>query len=206
MPKHDSGKKFVWMSLRISFWIMIFFWILSVLLDLSFQNTGEIIFVIFWMGSIIFTFVSSILHLTKHKKKSFAVVALVFSSLLLLLFLFGFFWGLLGSSQTHQIIFDEEDEFIAADYYDSFSFEVYDYSYLSMDFSSSSPVNLYLLEENEYLRYDVGEGIYYVKASENSKFYSLQNIPLSPDTYYIVIETIDSSTTYDILVESDSYS
>ena len=41
----------------------------------------------YFVGAGIFTFVLSIVHLTKYKKKAFAIVALVISSIIVLLFL-----------------------------------------------------------------------------------------------------------------------
>ncbi|MBA7598171.1 hypothetical protein ES703_05182 [subsurface metagenome] len=81
MPKKDSKKTFIWYSLRTAFWIMIALWILFFfILDEAY------IFTIFFGAISIFTFAISIIHLTKYKKKTFAIVSLVFSSFLLLLF------------------------------------------------------------------------------------------------------------------------
>ena len=84
--------QFVWLSLRISFWIMIFLWGLATILPehqgLYFQDW---IFVI----AIIFTFVVSIIHLVKFKEKGLAITSLVISSIGLFLFLIGFMIGII---------------------------------------------------------------------------------------------------------------
>jgi hypothetical protein len=106
MPKEENHHKrtFVWKSLRISFWTMIGSWVLSTILGLvspSFAlGTVGILIGIISTISVFFTFVVSIIHLTKFKQKRLAIFALVISSILLLLILFtfliGLLWGLSG--------------------------------------------------------------------------------------------------------------
>lgn len=95
MMLKENTKKYVWTGLRISFWIMVIIW------------AGEIIFLpeemsseAYWTGymsivsllfiaSGIYTFIASIIHLIKYKEKAFALVSLVISSVLILIFLIG---------------------------------------------------------------------------------------------------------------------
>lgn len=104
MIKKTIKKDFVWIGLRVSFWIMILIWV------------GEIIFLpndfppeAHWLGfmaiisllytvSIFFTFVVSIVHLVKYKEKAFAIVSLVISSIQGLIFLIGFLIGVIEAA------------------------------------------------------------------------------------------------------------
>jgi len=87
--RKESGKNkgFIWRSLRISFWVMVGTFLLS------FWSESFPTFLIYFVNiicylSILFTFVVSIIHLTKYKEKRFAIVSLVVSSLIILLFFF----------------------------------------------------------------------------------------------------------------------
>jgi hypothetical protein len=96
--ENKKGKKtFVWKSLRISFWVMIGLYIASLILNRFIPNATNLVtstspmllWILIIIGlvqgiAIIFTFVTSIIHLRKYKEKTFAIVALVLSSLSLL--------------------------------------------------------------------------------------------------------------------------
>ena len=81
----EEQKGFVWYSLRISFLIMILFFIISLSLPLFLTSLVNLLFII----SLLFTFVVSIIHLFKQKKKAFAIVALVISVLFILFYIIG---------------------------------------------------------------------------------------------------------------------
>ncbi|MFA5071578.1 MAG: hypothetical protein WC511_04405 [Candidatus Pacearchaeota archaeon] len=84
--KEKGEKKFVWKSLRISFYVMIATFLISLAepwIPTWLLYTVSAI----WYLSLLFTFIMSIVHLTKYKEKIFAIVALVISSLLILLIL-----------------------------------------------------------------------------------------------------------------------
>jgi hypothetical protein len=85
--KEKGEKKFVWKSLRISFWVMVGTFLLSFWSE-SFPTFLIYVVNIGCYASILFTFVVSIIHLTKYKEKTFAVIALVSSSLIILLLFF----------------------------------------------------------------------------------------------------------------------
>lgn len=86
MVKEEIDKKsFVWSGLRISFYSMIAIWVISIItVYLSGINifVNILSFLIFFL--VIFTFVISIIHLNKYKKKAFAIAALVISSLIII--------------------------------------------------------------------------------------------------------------------------
>ena len=91
----ENKKDFVWIGLRVSFWLMVLIWVgeMAFLPDeLSAEGYWSgfmaIVSLLFIVAGI-FTFVVSIIHLVKHKKKAFAIVSLVISSILVLLFLIG---------------------------------------------------------------------------------------------------------------------
>jgi len=80
----------VWYLLRGSFWIMIAVYFLLMLMPVnSNQDTYQykimIGITLFWMASIVFCFICSIVHLNKYEEKAFAIVSLVISSLFMLL-------------------------------------------------------------------------------------------------------------------------
>lgn len=87
-------KKFTWKSVRIAFWVMVGLFVVSFFLRVLPQWV-QIFISIMWYIAVIFTFVISIVHLTKHKKKAFAIVALVFSSLGVLIILANILLGVL---------------------------------------------------------------------------------------------------------------
>jgi hypothetical protein len=96
-----EGKLFIWKGLRVSFWVMIGVWVISLVYGfvspngLSTLSTSAALVLslisLLWFLDTIFTFVVSIIHLTKYKEKAFAVTSLVFSSLLMLLTLLQIF-------------------------------------------------------------------------------------------------------------------
>ncbi|MBS3079057.1 hypothetical protein J4218_02975 [Candidatus Pacearchaeota archaeon] len=96
-------RDFIWDSVRISFYLMIGFWIIFTMLDTMIlkKNPGLLIILLsfLWVIITIFNFVTSIIHLTKYRQRTFAIVSLVFSSIFLLLFLIG-----IGIGIARQII------------------------------------------------------------------------------------------------------
>jgi hypothetical protein len=94
-PKYEIKEKikkgFVWYGLRTGFWIMIGCWAISIFL--SGEESLYLVFWTFWIISTIFTFVISIIHLTKYKQKALSIISLVFSSFLLLTAIVGFLFG-----------------------------------------------------------------------------------------------------------------
>ena len=91
----EEDKK-VWIMLRISFWAMVGFTILIYIFPILWYSTPIYLtyYVLFIIGSIIFTFVTSLIHLRRYKQKGFAITALVISSLYLLYNLFFIFMGM----------------------------------------------------------------------------------------------------------------
>ena len=140
MKKEKKG--FVWYGLRTSFLIMIGCWLLAIIEIIQEYTILEEIFIYLLMGSAIFTFVVSIIHLTKHKPKGLAVTALVLSSIIILSFLIGVFLGATGYydyegfDSSENLTEQEIQEFI--DYIDNFcsiscqgleNVQTYDYQY-----------------------------------------------------------------------------
>lgn len=101
--KENSHKRaFVWLSLRISFWAMVGLYLINLISNAinpnAYLSPGIILIIlgVIQTISIFFTFVVSIIHLTRYKPKAFAIVSLVLSSIFLLLFLLGILAGLLA--------------------------------------------------------------------------------------------------------------
>jgi len=98
MKTKEQSKGVVWYGLRISFWTMVLLWLGFAIISPTaeeYWQGGTILFTLIWCGSGIFCFVTSIIHLTKYKKKAFAITSLVLSSYFILTFIIGLLFGLL---------------------------------------------------------------------------------------------------------------
>lgn len=83
--ENNKQSKTVWYGLRICFWTIVAIWIIGILLP---ENTPDLLLGIYGLllnGGVISTFVFSLVSLVKNKKKAFAIVSLVISSIMLLL-------------------------------------------------------------------------------------------------------------------------
>lgn len=91
--ERSSSKGFVWYSMRISFWAiwatMVLFYVLPE--EGALQYLVSLIYII----AIPFAFVTSIVHLCVYKQKAFAIVALVLSSLMLMILIPAFMLGVM---------------------------------------------------------------------------------------------------------------
>ena len=101
----EKQSSFLWVALRISFWIMIITLILEAALEATYDTqdywTGLMVFVsILFVSSVLYTFIASIVHLVKYQKKAFAVTALVISSILVFLFFLLFLIGVIEGAIT----------------------------------------------------------------------------------------------------------
>lgn len=82
----EEIKGFVWYSLRIAFYSMVALFSLSFVINFWILN-------LLFLVLLLFIIVVSIIHLVKYKKKSFAIVALIISSLMLLFYIIGILTG-----------------------------------------------------------------------------------------------------------------
>ena len=85
----EEENKKLWKATRILFYTTMGFWLLSYFIVLE----NSILFALSWIVLGISTFVCSIIHLIKYKEKSFAITALVITSILNILFFIGFIIG-----------------------------------------------------------------------------------------------------------------
>ena len=90
--KEEKQDKRIWGHVRISFWLMIGLWGVSIIFE---SLALSLFFSLTWIATIIFNFVNSIRHLRKYKEKGFAITSLVISSIFLLLVIAGFCLGIL---------------------------------------------------------------------------------------------------------------
>jgi len=97
--KKEPKKDYVWYGTRIGFYFLIAYLLLSSIFDSLYEN--EVLAMILTYA-LISTFVTSIVHLTKYKNKSFAIIALVISSLGLIFFSMGFIIGLSDPSLLYK--------------------------------------------------------------------------------------------------------
>lgn len=76
--------------MRFSFWIMIAFLILSIIFkNVNPENIFVEILSLIFMISVVFTFITSIVHLLRYNPKVFPITSLVISTLLLVIFIIG---------------------------------------------------------------------------------------------------------------------
>jgi len=90
--KEKIKKGFVWYGLQAGFWVMIGFWVLNIIFMSSLFNIEPNVYIVFWVlwiASVVFTFVLSIIHLTKYRQKALAVTSLVLASFLILTIIVG---------------------------------------------------------------------------------------------------------------------
>ncbi|MFC1682280.1 hypothetical protein ACFL0X_01525 [Nanoarchaeota archaeon] len=146
-PKYEIKEKikkgFVWYGLRAGFWTMTGLWLLNILwvsFLLDVETNAYFIFWLLWIASVVFTFVLSIIHLTKYKQKALAVTSLVFASFLILTAIIGLvYYGSYDYTNydySGNLTEQETQEFV--DYVDSFcsiscqgleNVYTYDYAY-----------------------------------------------------------------------------
>lgn len=146
-PKYEIKEKikkgFVWYGLRAGFWTMIGLWLLNILW-ISFlfdvESNAYFIFWLLWIASVVFTFVLSIIHLTKYKQKTLAVTSLVFASFLILTAVVGLAYygsydytdydssGNLTEQETQELV-DYVDNFCSISCQGLENVYTYDYAY-----------------------------------------------------------------------------
>lgn len=81
---------FIYYGLRISFWVMIGLWLISYsITEYNINSNARILLGLVWVASTVFTFITSIIHLTKYKRKGMSITSLVISSYVLICFLIG---------------------------------------------------------------------------------------------------------------------
>ena len=112
MAKEVAVKKgFIWKGLRIGFYAMIAVWIINTLYA-KFSNNLDptqglnkitILLSLVFLILLIFNFILSIIHLVKYKSKTFAIIALVVCSIVIILNIVGFVIAILGVLGSQQI-------------------------------------------------------------------------------------------------------
>ncbi len=128
-PKYETKEKikkgFVWCGLRAGFWTMIGFWALNIIwisFILGAESNVYFAFWLLWIASVVFTFVLSIIHLTKYKQKALAITSLVFASFLILTAIVGLVYYSSSDYTNYDYsgnLTDQETQELA-DYVDSF--------------------------------------------------------------------------------------
>ncbi len=170
--------------LRVSFWAMIIVLFVMMFIPEDFFLFDILAFV--WFALVIVVFIASIIHLSKYKKKSFAVTALVFSSLFLLVLLFAFFAIFTTPSYGEEVIIYNENISIPEDLMAIRFFTLYEDGFLTMNFSSDILSDIYLFDENEYQRFANNETSYYIEGQQETNEMNW-NLFLTKGKYVIVI-------------------
>jgi hypothetical protein len=196
--KKEKKKGFVWYGLRIGFWIIIALWVWSTITYMGTEEEFSLILVSIWVIFSLFTFILSIIHLTKYKRKSFAIVALVLSSYLLLTFIIGLTLGISQPIYEDTIIFNDTS-IVPKGMMDTLSFVLYEGSFLDLDFVSDNLATMYIFSSNEYYRFENNEEPYYIEGGERIKELSFTDSFFSSGEYYVVVYSDeDKDLTYDI--------
>lgn len=116
MVEKEDKKDFVWKAVRLSFWIFIGLFVLTIITAIfafEFENNAALVIylVCSWLIfiALIFNFITSIIHLTKHKDKGFAITSLVISSLFILM---GFLFMVIGAMSPEGYTDSDYEEYV----------------------------------------------------------------------------------------------
>ena len=105
----------------------------------------------------------------------------------------------------NETVLTDENTSVKKGYMVSQQFVLFDYSYLDLTFISDNPANIYLLEANEYLRYENAENFYYLERNLESKNFYLKDKLIEAGTYYIVIEALEQDVNYHLKLVAKPY-
>ncbi len=150
----ESDKKdFVWKAVRISFYSFIaLFVILIITLVLAFEFENDIFLVIYLVAFgliflvLVFNFITSIIHLTKHKEKGFAITSLVISVLFVFIMLISFLIGAFSRPADYEIDLEESIDLFCQNFCTGVD-KVESYNYKYDDTTES--IICYCLDEND---------------------------------------------------------
>jgi len=101
-------------------------------------------------------------------------------------------------SEVNETVIVDEDNTVKKDYMVSQQFVLYYDALLDLTFSSDNLANIYLMESDEYGRYELGETFYYTQRGLNAESWSLKEEYLQAGTYMVVVEAVDSDVNYHI--------
>jgi hypothetical protein len=118
MAVKEDKKDFVWKAVRLSFYAFIALFVVAIVTAIfAFEFESDVSLVIylvaFWLIFLvlIFNFITSIIHLTKHKEKGFAITSLVISSLFVFIMLISFLIGALSPTSEYENDIEEYVDF-----------------------------------------------------------------------------------------------
>ena len=101
-------------------------------------------------------------------------------------------------SEINETVIVDEDNSVKNGYMMSQQFVLYYDALLDLTFSSDNLANIYLMESDEYERYELGETFYYTQRGLNAESWSLNEEYLQAGTYIVVVEAVDSDVNYHI--------
>lgn len=199
--KEKIKKSFVWYGLRAGFWTMIGLWAISIFL--SGEENLYFAFWVFWIASVIFTFVLSIIHLTRYKQKALAVTSLVFASFLILTAIIGLvYYGsydYTNSISTQNQIISNNPQNVAVSGTLSTNYAEYrefadqtTTAEVDLKFSSDYPISVYFVPSE----------IDYEKFMKNEAYNSYQGCSFESKSFY---EISCNVSTGGIIIYNPSY-
>lgn len=108
--KNKIKKEFTWYSLRFAFVAMVLIYLVEVFLGFYFNEALLSSIDILVAMISFFVVITSIINLAKYKQKKFAIISLMISSLIMLLFIGGFIWGFIGVTNMGDFTLEEVEE------------------------------------------------------------------------------------------------
>ena len=163
------------------------------------------------IGPFIFGTLGIVFYFKQKKIKSsgLSIAGLVLSIISLVFFIFiatiTIIWAaiipMVSENIAEEPIVDSgtlnSDEYVFQGFY------VYDYDSVTLEVTTTNPSSMMLLQENEFLRYEKGEEFYYIEGTLEAKRLFLGNHELNSGTYYLVIQGINDSLTYEYSISVD---
>lgn len=196
-PTKKQRTEFIWMGLRIGFWMMIGLWVVMMYLP---ENLISDSVAFLWFADSIFVFVVSIIHLSKYRQKAFAITSLVISSILIILLVLAvimiFMVPGFGGYGEEVVLYDNVNVTLSGDLIRAASFVMYSPGELTMGLESDNFVDIYLMEEDEYERYRNNETFYYIQKSIDVQWSNWEDIYLEEGEYRVVISPVEGPINY----------
>lgn len=101
-------------------------------------------------------------------------------------------------TEVNETVIVDEDNTIREGYMLNQEFALYYDALLDLSFISDNPANIYIMESDEFERYELGETSYYVEKGLSVESWSLNEKYVQAGTYMIVVEAVESEVNYHI--------
>ena len=189
--KKELDKGYVWYGTRVGLIILVAYSLIEIITGHAFSILPKGFSVLIAIA-LVFTFVASIIHLRKYKKKTFAIVALVFSSIFLIFVIFNIFsiYTFYGPRMLY------EDGTLDSYEHLFLPIPVYPPVHANINVTTDVLSNIYILEEDEYYKYRDEVSFQYIVGSENSSGLEISKQYMNTGYYYLVIDGLEGPVVY----------